>query len=67
MTASQEISRDDLESKLREIEFVVDETTRNLTVWIVTGLAVAAVVVIGLGVRRARRRPPITVEVYHNP
>lgn len=61
------VSRDDLESKLRQIEDVVDDTARDWSMWIVGGLAVAAVVVIGVGVWRARRRSPITVEVYHNP
>ena len=66
-TSETTISRDDLETKLRQIEDVVDDTARDWSMWIVGGLAVAAVVVIGVGVWRARRRSPITVEVYHNP
>lgn len=63
---TETITRDDLESKLREIEDVVDDTARDWTTWLVAGLAVTAVVVIGVGIWRARHRSPITVEVYHN-
>lgn len=60
------ITRDDLEGKLRQIEDVVEDTARDWSLWIVGGLAVTAAVVVGVGIWRARRRSPITVEVYHN-
>lgn len=61
------VTRDDLEQKLRQIEDVVEGTARDWSKWIVGGIAVGAAVVIGVGIWRARRRSPITVEVYHTP
>ncbi len=63
----QTITRDDLEGKLREIEDAVTDTARDWSKWIIGGVAVTAAVVIGVGIWRRRRTPPITVEVYHNP
>ena len=56
------ITRDDLEGKLREIEDVIDDTAK-WSRWAIAGIAVAAVVVIGFGIWRARGKQ-ITVEVY---
>ena len=66
-TATPIVTRDDLEQKLRQIEDVVEGVARDWSKWIVGGIAVGAAVVIGVGIWRARRRKPITVEVYHNP
>lgn len=63
------VSRDDLESKLREIEGVVDETEgqmRSRAPKIIAGVTVAVVLVIAYGVWRSRRRR-IRVEVYRIP
>ena len=60
------ITRDDLEGKLREIEVVVDDTAKQWSMWIVGGIAVTAVVVIGLKMWRSRHQK-ITVEVYTQP
>lgn len=66
MTA-ETVTKTDLEAKLREIDAAVEETTNQWSRWLIAGLAVTAVVVIGLGIMRARRQSPVTVEVYHNP
>jgi hypothetical protein len=63
---TQTITKADLEAKLREIDAAVDETTQQWSKWLIAGLAVTAAVVIGIGIMRARRQAPVTVEVYHN-
>ncbi len=60
------ITKDDLESKLREIEIVVDEAARDWSKWIIGASVVATVAVIGWRVYRARNQR-ITVEVYTSP
>jgi hypothetical protein len=61
------VTRDDLEDKLREIEEAATATARDWSKWIIGGLVLTAAVVVGVGVMRRRRTPPITVEVYRNP
>jgi hypothetical protein len=63
------ISRDDLESKLREIEDVVSETegeVRSKAPMIIAGVTVVVVLAIAYGVWHSRRRR-IRVEVYRIP
>ncbi len=57
------ITRDDLEGKLREIEDVVDTTVRDASRWIIGGLVVATAVFISWRIYRSRTQK-ITVEVY---
>ncbi|MFB3049690.1 MAG: hypothetical protein ACE1Z9_06015 [Acidimicrobiia bacterium] len=57
------ITRDDLEGKLREIEEVVDTTVRDASRWIIGGLVVATAVFISWRIYRSRTQK-ITVEVY---
>ncbi len=57
------ITRDDLESKLREIEDVVDTTVGDTSRWIIGGLVVATAVFISWRIYRSRTQK-ITVEVY---
>lgn len=62
------VDKADLEAKLREIEGVVTETeeeVRNRGRYIIAGVAVVAVVLIGYTVWRMRRKP-IQVEVYYS-
>jgi hypothetical protein len=63
------ISRDDLESKLREIEEVVTETesdVRSRAPYLIAGVTVVVVLAIAYSVWRSRRRR-IRVEVYRIP
>ena len=63
------ISRDDLESKLREIEEVVTETesdVRSRAPYLIAGVTVVVVLAIAFSVWRSRRRR-IRVEVYRIP
>ena len=63
------ISRDDLESKLREIEDVVTDTeseVRSRVPAIIAGVTVVVVLAIAYSVWRSRRRR-IRVEVYRIP
>jgi hypothetical protein len=63
------ISRDDLESKLREIEDVVTDTeseVRSRGPAIIAGVTVVVVLAIAYSVWRSRRRR-IRVEVYRIP
>ncbi len=63
------ISRDDLESKLREIEDVVTDTeseVRSKAPAIIAGVTVVVVLAIAYSVWRSRRRR-IRVEVYRIP
>lgn len=62
------VDKADLEAKLREIEGVVTETedeVRSRRRYIIVGVAVVAVVLIGYTVWRMRRKP-IQVEVYYS-
>jgi uncharacterized membrane-anchored protein len=63
---TETVTKADLEAKLREIDAAVEETTQKWSMWLIAGLAVTAAVVIGVGIMRARRNEPVTVEVYHN-
>ena len=63
---AQTITRDDLEGKLRQIEDVVDDAVISWIPVILGGIAVVAAVAIFVGIRRSRRQPPVTIEVYHN-
>jgi hypothetical protein len=63
------ISRDDLESKLREIEDVVSDTeaeVKSRAPAIIAGVTVVVVLAIAYSVWRSRRRR-IRVEVYRIP
>jgi hypothetical protein len=62
---TETVTKEDIEAKLREIQTVVDESTAAWTKWVIGGIAVAAVVMIGIGIMRSKRRPPVTVEIYH--
>ena len=57
------ITRGDLESKLREIEDVVETTVGDASRWIIGGLVVATAVFISWRIYRSRTQK-ITVEVY---
>jgi hypothetical protein len=60
------VTRDDLESKLREIQDVVDETTegaRNIGVLAAVGVVAALLIVYLLG-RRKGRKGAARIEVY---
>lgn len=63
---TQTVTKADLEAKLAEIDAAVEETTQQWSRWLIAGLVVTAVVVVGIGVMRSRRKAPVTVEVYHN-
>ena len=60
---TETITKDDLETKLREIETVVDDTTREWKWWVVGGAVAVGVAVIGWRIYRSRTQR-ITVEVY---
>ena len=50
------VSRDDIESKLREIKGEVDTTAASAKPYVIAGAAVAVVVAVGLGYLLGRRR-----------
>jgi flagellar biosynthesis/type III secretory pathway M-ring protein FliF/YscJ len=61
------VNRDDLENKLREVESAVDEVGDRVagrSKWVLIGLGVAVVAVVGLSLWRRSKQPRITVEVY---
>jgi hypothetical protein len=60
------ITRDDLEDKLREVGDVVDDAEEQVigrSKWVIGGLALAAVLVVGFAIWRSRQ-DKITIEVY---
>ena len=56
MTATHRISRDDIESKLRELKGEVDETTEKAKPIGLAAAAVAAVLVVGVVYLLGKRR-----------
>jgi hypothetical protein len=56
MTATHRISRDDIESKLRELKGEVDETTEKAKPMGLAAAAVAAVLVVGVVYLLGKRR-----------
>jgi hypothetical protein len=56
MTATQRISRDDIEAKLRELKGEVDETTEKAKPIGMAAAAVAAVLVVGVVYLLGKRR-----------
>ncbi|MEY2476811.1 MAG: hypothetical protein QOG87_2126 [Actinomycetota bacterium] len=56
MTATNRISRDDIESKLRELKGEVDETTEKAKPIGLAAAAVAAVLVVGVVYLLGKRR-----------
>jgi hypothetical protein len=56
MTATHRISRDDIESKLRELKGEVDETTEKSKPMGLAAAAVAAVLVVGVVYLLGKRR-----------
>ena len=60
---TETITKDDLETKLRQIETVVDDTARQWTWWLVGSAVAVGVAVVGWKIYRARTQR-ITVEVY---
>ncbi len=56
MTATQRISRDDIEAKLRELKGEVDETTEKAKPMGLAAAAVAAVLVVGVVYLLGKRR-----------
>ena len=56
MTATQRVSRDDIEAKLRELKGEVDETTEKAKPMGLAAAAVAAVLVVGVVYLLGKRR-----------
>ncbi len=61
------VSRDDLETKLREVESAVDEVGDRVagrSKWVLIGVGVAVVAVVGFSLWRRSKQPKITIEVH---